>query len=273
MNYSMVLRHLIALALILLSSLGRAGDGEVVVIPIRSQPAAALVETVRPLVGERGSVSAYHDRLIVKGSRDDIAAVRALLREIDRPARRLIIEVRQRGGLTLSTQQSGFGLHTDDVRLGRVPPGREAQIAYQDLRTRARDDSLQRVQALDGRPALIRTGRSVPIYEAYQDVYGRRFAQGYQVHYRDLSSGFYALPRVHGDQVTVEIHQQHEGMAQGGQFTTQQAATVLRGTIGQWLTLGSLGGEDADSRSEPGWQVQTQRSQDRELELRVIPVD
>lgn len=273
MSYSITPRQLIALILMLLSSLGHADDGEVVVIPVTSQPAAALVDTVRPLVGEHGSVSAYYDRLIVKGSRDDIAAVRALLRQIDRPARRLIIEVRQRGGVALSTQQTAYGVRTDNVRLGRVPPGHQAQIGYQDFRTRAHDDSVRRVQALDGRPALIRTGRSVPVYEAYQDVYGRGFAQGFQVHYRDLSSGFYALPRLHGDQITVEIYQQHEAAAPGGQFTTQQAATVLRGGIGQWLTLGSLGGEDVNSRGEPGWQVQTQRSQDRQLELRVIPVD
>jgi len=273
MRYSKILRYFIAVALMLLASHGRAVGGEVVVIPVKSQPAAALVDAVRPLLGERGSVSAYYDRLIVRGSQDEIAAVRALLREIDRPARRLIIEVRQSGDLTLSTQQFGYGVRTDNVHLGRVPPGREAQIGLQDLRTRAGNDSLQRVQALDGRPALIRAGRSVPVYEAYQDVYGHGFAQGFQLHYRDLSSGFYALPRVHGDQVTLEIYQQHEGMAPGGQFTTQQAATVLRGGIGQWLTLGSIGGEDADSHGEPGWQVQTRRSQDRQLELRVIPVD
>lgn len=267
------IKRFLAALLICLGGLASAGDSQVVVIPVMNQPAAALVETLRPLLGQHGSVSAHHDRLIVRGSREEIAAVRSLLGEIDRPARRLIIEVRQGGGLAQSTQGFGYGVRTDELRLGRVPPRSDAGIAYQDLRTRARDDSLHRVQALDGRPALIRAGQSVPVYEAYQDVYGRGLVQGYQVRYRDLSSGFYALPRVHGNQVTVEIHQQQQGAVPGGRFNTQQAATVLRGTVGQWLTLGSIGGEDSDSHNEPGWHAQTRRSQDRQLELRVIPVD
>ena len=268
--------RLLILSLIVLTclaTLAGADDRQMVVIQISSRPAAALVDAVRPLLGERDSVSAYHDRLIVNASPQAIAAVRSLLAEIDRPARRLIIEVRQAGSLSQSTQGLGYGVQTDNLRLGRVPPGSRAQIGYQDLRTRARDDSLQRVQALDGRPALIRTGQSVPIYEGYQETYGNRFVQGFQMHYRDLNSGFYALPRVHGDQVTVEIYQQQERAVPGGRLDRQQAASVLRGSLGQWLTLGSVGGEDSDSQARPGWHAQTHRSQDRQLELRVIAVD
>jgi len=267
------MKSIFASLLLCLTGLAAADDRQVAVIQIRSQPAAALVDSVRPLLGQGGSVSAYHDRLIVNGNPDEIAAVRSLLSEIDRPPRRLIIEVRQAGSLSQSTQNLGYGVRSDAVRLGHVPPGRDAQLFYQDLQTRTRDDSLQRVQALDGRPAQIRTGQSVPIYEAHQQVFGNRIVQGYQVQYRDLNSGFVAVPRVHGDQVTVEIYQQHERAAASGRFESQQAATVLRGGIGQWLTLGSVGDDDTDSRNQPGWHAQTRRSQDRQLELRVLPVD
>lgn len=260
----------LATLLLLLSALAYADDIQVVSIPVMSQPAAALVDTIRPLLGRNGGVSAFRDRLVVRGTPQQVAAVRSLLSEIDRPARRLIIEVRQTGNLSLSTRGFGYGVDTGNVRLGQVRPGSDGRISYRGAQTRGRDDSLQRVQALDGRPALIRAGQSVPVYRGYQDIVGRRIVQGFEMHYRDTSSGFVALPRVHGDQVTVEIYQQHGRPAANGGFDLQQASTVLRGDLGQWLPLGSIGSDDQDQRHELGRHVQTRRAHDRQLELRVI---
>jgi hypothetical protein len=267
------MKILIVFLLLLLSGLASAERTEVTTIPVMGQPAAALVEAVRPLLGRDGSVSAWRDMLIVRGTREQLAAVRSLVSEIDRPPRRLIIEVRQGGQLSLSTRGIGYGVDTGNVRLGRANPDGGGRITYQGAQTRARDDSLQRVQALDGRPALIRTGQSVPVQRAYRGIVGRRMVQGFEMHYRDTASGFVALPHVHGDQVTVEIFQSHERPAGNGGFDLQRAATVLRGELGQWLTLGSIGSEDDDQDHQVGRHLQTHRAQDRQLELRVIPVN
>lgn len=268
------MRYLIAFSLLILSAgISYADDSQVVTIRIMSRPAASLVDTVRPMLGQDGSVSAFHDRLIVKGTRDQIAAVRSMLSEIDRPARRLIIEVRQAGQLSQSSRSLDYGVSTGDVSIGRVPPGSDAQIRYQDIRTRGRGDSLQRVQALDGRPALIRAGQSVPVYQTQQYIGRWGVAQDFQVQYRDATSGFYALPRVHGKQVTVEIYQHNDRLAGSDRFNIQQASSTLRGNLGQWMTLGSVGGDTGDNRRQIGLHVQTHRAQDMQLELRVIPVD
>lgn len=265
------MRYLIAVSLLILASLPHAAQNGVAVIPVMSRPAESLIDAVRPLLGQTGSVSAYHDKLIVQGNADQIAAVRNLLGELDRPARRLIIEVRQAGTLSQSSRRIGYGVRTDNVYLGQVPPGANAQLNVQNIRTRGRGDSMQRVQALDGRPALIRAGQSVPIYQAQQYVGRWGVGQGYQVQYRDATSGFFALPRVHGNQVTIEIYQQHQQAADNGRFDLQQASTVLRGELGRWMTLGSIGGAGADNRNGVGLHVQTRRAQDRQLELRVLP--
>lgn len=267
------MRYVIAVSMFILASLSYAGEGQTEVFQIMSRPAASVIDAVRPLLGQTGSVSAFHDKLIVQGSAEQIAAVRTLLGEIDRPARRLIIEVRRTGSLSQSGRRIGYGVHTDNVYLGRVPPGADAQVSVQDFETRGRGDSTQRVQALDGRPALIRAGQSVPVYQAQQYIGEWGFAQGYQMQYRDTGSGFYALPRVHGSEVTVEIYQQHEQPSADGRFDLQQASTVLRGQIGRWMTLGSIGDAANDSRNDIGLHVQTRRAQDMQLELRVIPVN
>lgn len=267
------MRHLIVTLFLALSALSFAAHSEVATIQIMSRPAASMVDAVRPMLGQDGSVSAFHDKLIVKGTAKEIAAVRAMMSELDRPARRLIIEVRQAGQLSQSSRDLGYGVSTGDVKIGRVPPGQDANIRYQDIRTRGQGDSLQRVQALDGRPALIRAGQSVPIYQTQQTVGPWGVSQGYEVQYRDATSGFYALPRVHGDQVTIEIYQQSERPADSGRFNIQQASSMLRGNLGQWMTLGSVGGESGDKRNQIGRHYQTHRAQDMQLDLRVLPVD
>lgn len=251
----------------------QAAEQQIVTLLVRSQPAAALVDVVRPLLGESGGVSAFHDKLIVRGNRQQIAAVRTLLADIDRPARRLLIEVRQRGQFSTSTRDLGYGARSDDVRLGQAPRRDGVRLQYKQLQTRSRDAGTQRVQALDGRPALIRAGQSVPVYRAHQQVIGNQLIQGFDVDYRDVGSGFIALPRLHGEQVTIEIYQQHERAAMNGRFNVQHASTVLRGALGQWLPLGVIGGSDADRDGSFGRHVQTQRRGNRQIDLRVIAVD
>jgi hypothetical protein len=267
------MRRLIVTALICLSGCVLANGTQVEVIQVMSRPAATLIDTITPLIGEHSSVSAHDDKLIVKGTRAEIDAVRALLRDLDRPARRLLIEVRQIGNQSLSSKDFGYGAHTENVRLGRVAPGSDAGIRFQGIQTRGRDDGLQRIQALDGLPATIRVGQSVPVYQAFEYIGRYPVARGYEVDYRDTASGFIALPRVHGDQVTVEIFQQQERPSHEGRFDHQQAATVLRGNLGQWLTLGSIGGTSSDSGDAIGRSFQTRRARDRLLELRVLAMD
>ncbi|MCB1791667.1 MAG: hypothetical protein KDJ27_06775 [Gammaproteobacteria bacterium] len=268
----MPFRILIAL-IWLIAPLLAVAEQQVATFVIRSQPAAAVVDTVRPLLDKDGGVSAFHDKLIVRGTARQIADVKALLAQIDRPARRLLIEVRQSGRTSAAHSETGYGVSSDHVQLGQPPRGDGAQVYYRGVQTRSQDDGVQRVQALDGYPALIRSGQAVPVYQAHQQVIGNQIVQGFDLRYRDVQSGFFALPRVHGDEVTVEIYQQRERVAGDGRFDSQHASTILRGGLGAWLPLGGIGGSDDDSRNAFGRHVQTRRSEDRQIDLRVIAVD
>jgi hypothetical protein len=243
------------------------------VIQIMSRPAASLIEAVRPALGEQGGVSAFHDKLILRGTPQGISNAKAIIAELDRPARRLIIEVAQTGQFGLATRSVDYGVRTDNVEIGRPPPQGTAQIGFQQAQTRARGDATQRVQALDGHPALIMAGQSVPVYDGYQEVIGGRVYQGFNVRYRDANRGFYAVPRVHGDQVTVDIYQQADRALLNGNFSTQRASTILRGRLGDWLTLGAIADSQSDRDNRIGGHISTRRSEDRQLQLRVLPVD
>ena len=59
------MRRLIVTALICLSGCVLANGTQVEVIQVMSRPAATLIDTITPLIGEHSSVSAHHDKLIV----------------------------------------------------------------------------------------------------------------------------------------------------------------------------------------------------------------
>lgn len=263
---------IVILILLLHTQLAVGDQRRVEVFLIRSLPAAELVEQVRPLLSQGGSVSAYHDKLIVNAAPAELDAVRGMLARIDMPPRRLLIELRHSGQHGLSTRGLDYGIAGDGVSLGQAAPG-SAGLSYYSAQTRGSGQGTQRIRALDGRPALIRSGQSVPVFHTWQQIQHGRIVQGMHTDYRDALSGFYALPRVHGEQVTVEIYQQHEVPAGSAGFRVQHASTVLNGRLGEWLDLGSIGGSDSDQQHAIGSRFETRRDTDRSLQLRVLAVD
>jgi hypothetical protein len=196
-----------------------------------------------------------------------------LLRELDRPLRRLLIEVRQRGTLSQADQGVRYGVARDGVELGSPPPGSDAGIGITRLETRGGADRLQRVRALEGRPAFIHAGTDVPVVQGYQGRFGGRLVQGVQMQYRNTGAGFVAVPRVSGDAVTVEIHRRDDRALANSRFATREAATVIEGRLGQWLPVDTVGSSRDDSQDGPGWHYSTRRSDETAVELRVLAVD
>lgn len=246
-------------------------DGRIEVYEPRHVPAAELVGAIRPLLGDNASVSSYQGRLVVKATAAEQAKIRDLVARLDRAPRRLLIELRQSGQQALTSRGVEYGAAGQDLSIGQ-PPGGVSGMRYHSVQTRGSGHGSKQVQALEGRPALIRAGLSVPVYQGWQQVQGGRVYQGFQVDYRDASSGFYALPRVHGDRVTVEIYQQHD-MPRGMVFETQSASTVLEGRLGEWMELASIGGHETDRDDRIGRHVRTQSDSDQRLQLRVLAVD
>jgi hypothetical protein len=266
------MRYLILL-LMLSSSLAIAAGTRVETFQVRHQPAAALVETLRPLVGESGSVSAFRDKLIVQSDNAGLASVRDALAALDHPPRRLLIEVRQSNALAAGSSGVTYGVEGDGFSVGSPPRGSQAGIGFGSAHTHARGDVSQRVRAVEGRPALIHAGVDEPVYEAFTERYPGGVSQGFQVRYRRTGDGFYALPRVYGDRVTVEIRQQHSRATGDSRFDTQAATTVLEGALGEWLTVAATHDSDRDGQDAVGRHWQTRSARDRLVQLRVLPVD
>lgn len=239
---------------------------ELAVITLQSRPAHDLLPLVRPLLGADGSIAAQGDRLVVRAPAGQLDPIRSLIAELDRPARNLLIEVR--ADRHDFARQQRFRLGTPDGETGA-----RGRVFTRERGTRG-DPGRQSIRTLEGRAAYIRIGQAVPEYEVSQSRQpGGEIHESYRVRYRKLMRGFYALPRLHGDQVTLEIYQQDERPAFSGRYDIQHASTVVRGGLGEWLPLGATDARASASDSATGYSASTCSREQRYLSVRVTPLD
>jgi hypothetical protein len=59
--------------------------------------------------------------------------------------------------------------------------------------------------------------------------------------YQDVGRGFYAVPRVNGQRVTLDISQQSASQGGYGSINSQRLSTTVSGRLGEWIELGGSG--------------------------------
>lgn len=273
------MRHLRAILLLLSAllwpGLARAEALVVETFTLRYLTVEEAVPVLRPLVSEQGAVTGMHSQLIVRGTRADLDSVAAVLDQVDRAPRRLVLSVRQeraasvdrRGGsvdarveagdVTLSTGRD----HRPGPGLSVGGGGERSRADVRVIGTRGRDEGtiLQRVQTLEGRAALVRTGQSVPVGERYVFLGPGGAGVADTVRYLDVATGFWVLPRVSGDEVTLELSAYAAQLPArgGGAVATQRADAVLSGRLGEWIEVAST--TSAERGSEAGIVYGTRR--------------
>lgn len=257
----------IAYLVLLLASVAAADERTLEIIPLQHTLASDVLPLVQPLVEPGGTVTGMHDKLIVKTTSANLAEIKQIITAFDRAPKTLKITVRQDVAGQSQIQEDAVSgrFRSGDVS-GRLPdPGthdgasigirdRDGNaVRYRALNTRSSDDSRNThfVTALEGRPALIQTGQSIPYpYSAgVYDRYGAVIRDG--IDYRDVNSGFYVTPRTHGQQVTLDIAPQLERAdpANRGVIDTRYTSTTVSGRLGEWISLGGMNQADSGNDS------------------------
>lgn len=245
------------LLFVLLFALGAAQADEVEVIQLKYRTAEQVIPTLRPLVEPGGAISGMQSTLVIRASRANIAQLRQVLDTLDRTPRRLLISVRQDGGASFERRSAGVAgtVGSGDVRVGvNEPPRRESgvTISAQDSSGTRGESVASQVQALEGSPAFIATGQSVPVQSTVvTPVPGGRVVQS-TTGFQSTGSGVYVIPRVSGDRVFLEITQQSSspGRQGPGAANVQQLSTSASGRLGEWFPLGGM--DQSSTRSQSG---------------------
>lgn len=229
------------------------------IIELRSRTVDEVLPTLLPLVESGGTLSGMNNQLFLRASPANRAEIKRALAAIDKPARRLIIRVRQ----SRNGEQASRGAEVSgQVVLGGTRRS-SAEANVWDTRSQRHENAGQQVQTIEGGKAFIQVGQSLPI-PMRQIIYSRGGAVvSESMVYRDIGSGFYAIPRVNGQRVTLDIQQQAERapMMQGGAIDRQQISTTISGRLGEWMELGGSARES--SREQGGFSVGTRDVRDQ----------
>jgi type II secretory pathway component GspD/PulD (secretin) len=256
-------------AVLLNAALALAQATVLEVIPLRYRTAQEVIPVIQPMLAREGSVSGMQGQLIVRTTPANLEEIRRILASIDTLPRQLVITVRQdadtdRSRRTAEVSGSVGGEH------GRVtvPPasrdrsGGNVILREGDDRVRAHvvegrelgtERTAQTVRVLEGREAWVQVGQSVPIRErqVQRTVVGGRVVEqvveGTQ--YRDVTTGFYVLPRIAGDRVTLDVRPQRETLSDPvrGGVNVQSVTTTVSGRLGEWMEIGAVG-QDASGQ-------------------------
>lgn len=259
------MRHLLPLLLFCLCAPVFAQQ-EMEIIPLRHRTVDQVLPAIKPFVEPGGTLSGMNNQLILRASRANREQIKAALAAIDTPQRRLLIRVSQERAAE-SRQQGvevggrvALGEHARIVQPdGRLPGGTrievrrgETRVAAGAYEARGASDlrASQMVQVIEGGRAFIQVGQSLPLALRQIVVGPNGAALAESVVYRDIGQGFYAVPQIVGDRVTLEISPQFD--TPGGSYgsvNTQRLTTTVSGRLGEWIELGGSA-QSAASREQ-----------------------
>ena len=231
------------------------------VIPLRDRAAQEIIPIIQPMLAPGGSVSGHQGQLIIRTTPANLEEIKRILGSVDTAPRQLQITVRQDAD-TASQRSRAEVSGSVGGEHGRVtvPGSRETRggnvvLREGDDRVRANvqqsdstasDRNTQTVRVMEGREAFVSVGQSVPVRERQV----RRTVVGGQVveqvvegtQYRDVATGFYVIPRLAGDRVTLDVSPQRETLSRRvpGGVDVQSMTTTVSGRLGEWMEIGGI---------------------------------
>jgi len=259
-------------ALFFLASVVRADS--ITTIELQNRPAAEVIPIIQPMLGPGDALSGESFTLFLKSSPDTATRIRGMIAALDVPARVLQISVFQgstrslgelgiEGNLQLDSGNVNVDVGSGGDRVdepgGSVTYGTDgASGSIGGIRTRSslRDNPVHQVRVTEGTEAYIETGQQIPYFSGWV---GRKGAVG-GVDYKAVTSGFYVLPRIRGDNVALQVSPFRNAPSDtgGGIVDTQSASTTITGRIGAWILIGGVTGQVNRSDSSIGSRSSTQ---------------
>ena len=209
------------------------------VIELQSKSVEQVLPVLQPLLESGATLSGMNNQLFLRASARNRAEIKKALVAIDTPTRRLIIRTSQNREAENNAQGAQA---SGQVVLGS---SRNTHVQAQVWNTKSvRGESAgQMVQTVEGGQAFIQIGRSlaIPMRQVVVGPGGAIINE--TVVYRDVGSGFYAVPHLNGQRVTIEISQQADSVAsyRSGNINTQRLSTTVSGRLGEWIELGGAG--------------------------------
>lgn len=241
------------LGLALLASPVRADS--ITAIQLYNRPAEEVIPIIEPMLGAGDVLTGRGFKLFLRSTPATLAEVREIIDVLDKAAKILQISVFQGSQQDLRALAIGGNMQFESGDAsGSIGINRNkgaGSINYNTRNTsasinatstsgRMENHPLHRLRITEGSAGYIETGEQIPYFSGGGGVGSRQPAGN--IEYRNVPTGFYVLPRIHGDNVTLQISAFKNSLTKSrtGNIASQQASTTITGGIGEWLLIGGV---------------------------------
>ena len=213
-------------------------------IQLMHRSAEEIIPIVKPMLGAGDGITGQGFILFLRSSPQTVAQVKEMIDALDIAAKMLQVSVFQGSKRDLEALRVSGSLQfkTGDasVRIGNSSGNASGDFNATSTRLRRANNPIHQLRVAEGTAGFIETGEQIPYFTG-----AKRIAPGSAVgstEYKDVTTGFYVLPRIHGDQVTLQVSPFKNSLSKtrSGNIETQQANTTITGRIGAWLQIGGV---------------------------------
>ena len=251
---------LLSLALLAAATVATAAP-RLEIIELRHRSAEELLPLLEPHLAADSSASGQGQQLIIKAEHSELAALQAIIQELDRPRRSLLLSLRRDGG---------GSLQEDRLRASGSTRGGRVRITRSD--SALGEHGMQQLRGLEGRPMRIDQQLLLPLRE--QLVWHGRSGAGYhsQIRHLELSAGLYAIVHLRsGERIDVEIVVQER--SSDDPLQSRRLLTTVSGRLDEWILLASLDSRRQECERGVIYRSQAASEQAGSLWLRVQALD
>jgi len=244
-------------------------------IQLYNRPAEEIIPIIEPMLGSHDVITGRGFKLFLRSAPATVAEVEAMIEVLDAAAKILLISVfqgseRDLRALSLSgniqiesgdaSGSIGDGSNNSAGRINFNTHDASGSINATGASGRMQGNPLQRLRITEGSAGYIETGEQIPYFPGVGWV--RPGATVGDVEYRNVTTGFYVLPRISGDNVSVQVSPFKNSLtkARTGNIATRQASTTITGHLGEWLLVGGVTEQSRNSQSGIGTYSSAQSS-------------
>lgn len=240
-------------------------SNQIELMQLKHSVAEEIIPVIKPLLEPDAVVTGKGYQLIIRAAPSSLDSIKAIIQRIDIPKHQLKITLRQvehlKGSGSAVSARSSIDLDKNaKIIIGENtdPPSDSIRLSARKYSTQGRNDRLYEVQTTEGQATFLRLGKLVP-YELQRFITtGRNIGYGHNVGYKELYSGLFVVPKVHGEFVSLEISSQRQepSAEESGVINSAQLRSVVHGRLGTWIVLGA---------AEQGMETSTNRLPSRTL--------
>lgn len=241
----MLRRYLPVLLMLWSASLPAAES--ITTLQLHHRQAVEIIPIIEPLLEPDARISGQGFKIFLRASAQTVDEVRELIASIDVAAKTLLISVFQGRRSDLDASHLSGSIRVENGNI-------DGSIAAGATQRSESGGPVHRLRVTEGSEGFIATGTEIALFSTGGASTG---------------SGFYVLPRLNGDQVTLQISPfRNNARATGGKIETLQAATTISGRLGEWLPLGGVDERIERSRNDGVGQSSMKRTRQDSIWIR-----